>query len=107
MIVLGQIVYILNCSSKIGSRISVNREENIIMLDDNKDIRVLQLSDTQITALGDSLKAFGPIKRIVEKSKPDLIVLTGDNLMNDSSKGMLNHYIRFFDEFEIPWTPVV
>ena len=107
LIILGQIFYILNGSSKIGSRITFNREESSITVNDNDDIRILQISDTQITALGDSLKAFGPIKRVVEKSKPDLIVLTGDNLMNDSFKGMLKHYIRFFDAFEIPWAPVM
>lgn len=107
MTILGQIVYILNCSSKIGSRMTFDREECALMVNDDADIRILQISDTQITALGDSLKAFGSIKRTVEKARPDLIVLTGDNLMNDSTKGMLNRYINFFDEFEIPWAPVL
>lgn len=86
---------------------SFSREENVLMVNDNEDIRILQLSDTQITALGDALKSFGHIKRIVEQTEPDLIVLTGDNLMDNSSKAMLKHYIRFFDEFEIPWAPVL
>lgn len=106
-IVLGQVLYIMNCSYSIGSRIVVDRQNYTLNVDDDKDIRILQISDTQITALGDALKSFGFIKRIVEKAKPDLIVLTGDNLMNDSSESMLNHYIYFFDKFEIPWAPVL
>ncbi|MBE5738735.1 MAG: hypothetical protein E7354_03315 [Clostridiales bacterium] len=107
LVILGQILYILNCSKAIGSRLSFSRENNIISVKDNEDIRILQLSDTQITALGDSLKAFGVINRTVQKAKPDLIVLTGDNLMNDSTKMMLRHYVRFFDAYKIPWAPVM
>lgn len=107
MIILGQVVYILNCSYPIGSRIAVDSEKNVISVNDDKDIRILQLSDTQISRLGDSLKSFGMIKRIVEKAKPDMIVMVGDNIMNDSPKIVLNDYIRFFDKFKIPWATVM
>ena len=107
IIVLGQIIYILNCSYSIGSRVVFDRENNTISVNDDEDIRILQLADTQISGLGDSLKSFGFIKRIVEKAKPDIIVLTGDNIMDDSKQTMLKHYINFFDKFEIPWASVM
>ncbi|MBR2468427.1 MAG: metallophosphoesterase [Clostridia bacterium] len=107
LIILGSYaLYILNCSSPIGSRVVVDKENNILSVNDDKDIKVLQLSDTQITALGDALKALDAIQMTVEMAQPDLIVLTGDNLMNGSKKFMLKKYIRFIDEFEIPWAPV-
>ena len=104
---LGYLTYILNCSIAIGSRLEIDKDNMVISVNDNKDIRILQLSDTQITLYGDAMKAMPLIKETVEKANPDLIVLTGDNLMNDSPKIMLKQYIRFFDRFEIPWALVM
>ena len=53
------------------------------------------------------MKALPMIKETVEKARPDLIVLTGDNLMDESPKIMLKQYIDFFEDFEIPWAPVM
>lgn len=106
-VVLGQVISILNCSYSIGSRVVVDKENNTISVNDNDDIRILQLSDTQISGLGDSLKSFGVIKRIVEKAKPDMIVLVGDNIMDDSKPAMLKHFIKYFDKFKIPWATVM
>ena len=102
----GFALYILNCSSAIGSRLIVDEDNKTLSVNDDKDLRILQLSDTQITAYGDALKTLDIIKLTVDKAKPDLIVLTGDNLMNDSKQSMLKKYIRFMDKFEIPWAPV-
>ena len=107
IVIFGQIAIVLNCSYPIGSRVVVNKENNCLSVDDNADIRILQLADIQISGLGDSLKSFGVIKTIVENAKPDLIVLTGDNIMDDSQPSMLEHIINFFDEFEIPWATVM
>ena len=107
LLILGQIAIILNCSYPIGSRIIVYKDTQTLSVNDNNDIRILQLADTQISGLGDSLKSFGVIKRVVENAKPDLIVLTGDNIMDDSQPKMLEHFINFFDKFEIPWATVM
>ena len=101
------VIYILNLSKPIGSRLVIDRENMTISVNDDRDIRVLQIADTQITALGDAVKAMPIIKETVEKARPDLIVLTGDNFMDDSPKWILQQYIKFFDAFEIPWAPVV
>ena len=103
----GYLITVLNCGRAIGSRVSFDKENNILSVNDNEAIRILQLSDTQICGLGDSLKSLDKIKLIIEKADPDLIVLTGDNLMNDSKRHMVRKYIRFLDSFEIPWAPVM
>ena len=87
----GFALYILNCSSAIGSRLIVDEDNKTLSVNDDKDLRILQLSDTQITAYGDALKTLDIIKLTVDKANPDLIVLTGDNLMNDSKQSMLKN----------------
>ena len=101
------VLFVINSSKPIGSRLVVDKVNMTITVNDDKDIKVLQLSDTQITALGDAVKTMPIIKEVVEKAKPDLIVLAGDNFMTDSPKWMLKQYIKFFDQFEIPWAPVM
>ena len=103
----GYLITVLNCGRVIGSRVSFDKENNILSVNDNEAIRILQLSDTQICGLGDALKSMDKIKLIIEKADPDLIFLTGDNLMNDSKRHMLKKYVRFFDSFDIPWAPVM
>ena len=103
----GYLFVVLNCGRSIGSRVTFDKETHTISVSDDEPLKILQLSDTQICGLGDSLKSLGLIKQIIEKAEPDLIFLTGDNLMNDSKRHMVRKYIRYFDSYEIPWAPVM
>ena len=102
----GYLFVILNCGREIGSRVTFDKELSRIFVEDDEDLRILQLADTQICGLGDSMKSFGAIKTTVEKAKPDLIILTGDNFMNDSKRFTIRKYIELLDSFKIPWAPV-
>ncbi len=103
----GYLFTVLNCGRAIGSRVIVDKECSTLSVNDNEDIRVLQLSDTQICGLGDSMKVFGAIKTTIEKAKPDIIMITGDVFMNGSKRHTIKKYIELLDSFEIPWAPVL
>ncbi len=54
------------------------------------------------------IRAYRDIKALVERSKPDLIVLTGDNVYGefDDNGKMWSEFVELMDSFKIPWAPV-
>ncbi len=53
-------------------------------------------------------RAYRDIRAVVEKSNPDLIILTGDNVYGefDDNGKMLSELTELMDSFKIPWAPV-
>ena len=97
-------------------------------VESGRDIRVLQLTDIQIiqseqqrsagrigeehARLWSTARAEenyqSHIRKLVEEYKPDLIVMTGDNVYGefDDSGAALKELIGFMDSLKIPWAPV-
>lgn len=94
------------CNFKSYTSLLKVDEENNTLTFDTESIRILQLSDIQTSNLVESAIAYPMVERLVKRTKPDLIVLTGDNISNNSSAAVLNTFIRFMDSFEIPWALV-
>lgn len=88
-----------------GTSALVNEEEKTISFETDS-MKILQLSDVQTSNLVESAIAYPTVERVIKKTEPDLIVLTGDNISNNSSKSVLNTFISFMDSFEIPWALV-
>ncbi|MBQ7923834.1 MAG: metallophosphoesterase [Clostridia bacterium] len=88
-----------------GTSLVVNEDEQTLSYVGDK-IKILQLSDVQTSNLVESAIAYPMLKRVVKRTEPDLIVLTGDNISNGSKRGVLNTFIRLMDSFEIPWALV-
>ena len=87
----------------------------VVEVEAGRDVRVLQLSDIQIDEesskpieenLENRYKKY--VREVVEKSKPDLIVITGDNIRGkrDEEGAYFQDLIAFMDSFEIPWAPI-
>ena len=74
--------------------------------DPDKDFVILNLTDTQLTGdeaickSGRLLK--NTIKELIEKTKPDLITLTGDNAWGDFAYIQI---VNVLESYRIPWTP--
>lgn len=51
---------------------------------------------------------YSPIRRVVEASQPDLLIITGDMIYGefDDSGRALDSFIAFMESFGIPWAPV-
>ena len=91
-----------------------------------REFRILQITDTQIIDPGQSryperinnvtplsdeqlyADCFYYIEKAIEKAKPDLILMTGDNVYGefDDSGASLKKLIAFMEGFQIPWAPV-
>lgn len=100
----------------------------VLDFDTNRDIKVLQITDTQIIdaeqrrteerlSAGEKTEwapeqmdsvLFTELKALVAKEKPDLIVMTGDNVYGefDDEGTSLKKLIKIMDGFEIPWAPI-
>lgn len=73
----------------------------------NKDFKIMQLTDTQLWFLGsDNKEAFKIIKDLAESEKPDLFILTGDNVSGLNTDALLKKLIKTMDSLEIPWAPI-
>ncbi len=98
----------------------------IVDVPTGREIRVLQLTDTQIIDAAQTRpgrdgvdyknwatdkmgeRCFNYIKKTIENTKPDLILMTGDLVYGEfDDKGTsLQALIAYMDTFEIPWAPV-
>lgn len=109
-----------------GNRTITSLVDFVIQAAEGKEFRILQLTDTQIIDPGQSryperinnvtpisdeqlyTDCFHYIKSTIEKTKPNLILMTGDNIYGefDDSGASLNKLITYMESFQIPWAPV-
>lgn len=73
----------------------------------NEDFTILQLSDIQLWMnIGDNQDTLQMIRELVDRTKPNLIILVGDNVSGLFTNLLLIRLIGILDSFEIPWAPV-
>lgn len=100
----------------------------VIHAEEGKEFRILQLTDIQLRddstcRFPDKLNftddtplteeelyqdSFRYIEELVERTKPDLIIMTGDNVAGylDHNGFCFSKLVAFMDSLEIPWAPV-
>lgn len=95
----------------------------VVEVEDGRDVKVLQITDTQLvdstqasfSGLNDLYKpenfeenCFKYIREAVERTEPDLIIMTGDNVWGtfDDNGSALTALINVLDSFDIPWAAV-
>lgn len=98
----------------------------VVDIDEDRDIKILQLTDVQTIDSSQQRKsgrltkesadryipenmdvlAFDIMRWVIDFVKPDLIVHTGDNVYGefDDNGSALTRLIDFMDSFKIPWT---
>lgn len=77
--------------------------------DPNKEFVILNLTDIQMKDLHDFFNRdilHKEITELVERTNPDLITLTGDQIMFGESLLSLKALIRWLEDYNIPWAPV-
>lgn len=98
----------------------------IINVESGRDVRILQITDTQIIdpgqcrypeRLGGNVTPLTPediengcfryIREAIERTNPDLIIFTGDITYGefDDNGEILTKIIEFMESFNIPWAP--
>ena len=95
----------------------VDEETFTLRIPKDRDFKILQLTDLHlgfgILSRNRDKLALDAVRKLIKKSKPDLIVLTGDSIFPFLPKsGTLNNrrqakkLMAFLDSFEIPYTLV-
>ena len=105
LIFTGVMYFAIKNFKEYGSPLVVDEEARMISTDE-ESVRILRFSDIQTTNLIECAIAYPTVKRLVKEYQPDLIILTGDNISNNSKKIVLDAFIDLFDSFEIPWALV-
>lgn len=102
------------CSDRFNQ---IDNETFTLQIPKDRDFRILQLTDLHlgfgILSKNKDKLALEAVEKIIEKSKPDLLVLTGDSIFPFLPKaGTLNNrkqakkLMAYLDGFEIPYTLV-
>lgn len=101
--------------------VPVGRDPVILMLSDTQIIDASQQrKDDRLNGAGSVLnkrwsrgnmedRLFRYIREAVNRSKPDLILLVGDNVYGefDDNGYALEAFVQFMESFQIPWAPVL
>lgn len=90
------------CSCKIADF----EEEYILSLTYKDNFKILQLADIQVDSSEACLSAFAEIDKTVYKEKPDLIVLTGDNIDYYAKQGTFETLVEQMEKYCVYWAPV-
>lgn len=88
-----------------SSNLEVDKVQNLINCNSTQ-LTVLQLTDIHLDDEFETPFTFSKIKRLIYKSNPDLIVFTGDLFGDGCSKGGVEQFIDYMEDFKLPWAVV-
>lgn len=72
-----------------------------------EDFKILQITDTQLfMSKKENDETLALVKKLAAEQKPNLIVLTGDNVSGFFTAPLLKKVIACMEEIGIPWAPV-
>jgi len=97
--------YAMHNTKTYNSCLIVDKETQTL-ISKNEKIKILQLTDLQFFDYVQASTAFNSAKQLIEKTEPDLIVLTGDTFANNLDVALINKFIEFMDSFKLPWAIV-
>lgn len=84
----------------------VTEMEGMFYLTFFDNFKVMQLADIQVADKYCCDVAFAEIDKMVEEEKPNLIILTGDNIDMYSEEGTFEALVEHMESYSIPWAPV-
>lgn len=71
------------------------------------DFKILMFTDTQLWVnLSENRACYAQMDKLVEETKPDLIVLPGEVLSSVSVRFTIDQFIKKMESYQIPWAPV-
>lgn len=91
--------------SKGESTAEFNKNDGVIRAEES--LVILQITDLHVNGALDMPMIFSCIKALVRKTKPDLIVITGDLFSNGCSERDVATFLRFMGDLGLPWAAVL
>lgn len=76
--------------------------------DKNGRFKIVQLTDTHLrtTLKSDVAAVYSLMEQVIKAEKPDLVVLTGDNVTVNPAKPEIRKLVKFLDARKVPWCAV-
>lgn len=81
-------------------------DKNTKYLEFKRNFKIMVLADIQVETKTECTREFVKITKCVNEQKPDLIVLTGDNVFRPANTNVLAELITCMDALDTPWAPV-
>jgi hypothetical protein len=82
-----------------------------LIKNDGEDFHILQFTDTHVNSYYESFEAlektYAMMARLIDETRPDLLILTGDNIGNFINPVWAQQLIAFLDSFGIPYALVM
>lgn len=102
-IIIFSLIFLVSCRSEEKV---YDQEDTLIVNVENKDVKIMQLTDVHLTYGFDYLdkKTYRLIDKLVKHENPDVIVVTGDIMMSVFAVRLLKQFIKKMDSYNIPWT---
>lgn len=83
----------------------INKIQTVEMEGD--ELKILVFADTQLwSEPGVNKKCYEEMDKLVEQTKPDMIVTVGDNLSAMEARFGIKKYVNKIESYGIPWAPV-
>lgn len=89
-----------------GCEKQIERDENSFYLTYKENFKIMQLADIQVNSSEACNEAFKEIDKMVNSERPDLIILTGDNIDMYSEQGTFETLVLQMEKYSIAWAPV-
>lgn len=93
-------------NKSLQSSLTYSKEDCLITSSKNQ-IKILQLTDLHVNGKLDMPVVFSVIKKLIYKTTPDLIVITGDVFSSGCRESDVTLFIDFIQKFNLPWAAVL
>lgn len=90
------------------SSLSLNAGKPRLTFADDGSFKIVQFTDTHIrtTLPEDAAAVYALMDEVIDVEKPDLVVLTGDNVTVNPCRPEISRLVRFLDSKKVPWCVV-
>lgn len=105
LLLFSLLLILSSCGKNITFEDNYNEETFGIIDIGKNEVKIMQITDLHLSYGFDGFdrKTYKMLKLMIEDEKPDVIVLTGDLMMSVFGKRLLKQFIKFMDQFKIPW----
>ncbi len=83
-----------------------NNGNDMLYLNYKENFKIIVLADMQVANTDECEQAFLDVTPLIQAQKPDLIVLTGDNVQCPQNEDVVDMMINKLESFNIPYAPV-
>ena len=106
VLIVSVLVIVVSSCLFCGCEKAIVRDENSFYLVYTDDFKIMQLADIQVDSVAACDDAFEEIDKMVQIVRPDLIILTGDNVDAYAEQNTFETLVKHMEKYAVYWAPV-